>query len=147
MTENLLENLLAETEIDDQTLSQLVRLPTWTARQAQQVLQAQAKSGKSIVRFAARYRFSPSRLYNWRRRLEAPGSGAPLEPLPAPFVPVCISAPPTTQSPAPLDPADRPDPPCGLRVRMPSGTLVRVYNEAPESLVRCVLLALKESAC
>ena len=144
MNENLYDKLLTETEIDDQTLSQLVRLPTWTARQAHQVLQAQARSGKSIVRFAARHRFSPSRLYNWRKRLEAPESGVGVDELPAPFVPVCISVPPMTET---LEQAVRPDPQCGLQVRLPSGTIVRVYCTAPESLVRCVLSALKEPAC
>ena len=110
MTENSFDNLLTQTEVDDQTLSHLVRLPTWTARQAQQVLQAQARSGKSIVRFAARHRFSPSRLYTWRKRLEAPATEAGRASLPAPFVPVCISVPPRTQTPEPLDPADPPDP-------------------------------------
>ena len=147
MTDNSFEDLLAETEIDDQTLSQLVRLPTWTARQAKQVLQAQARSGKSIVRFAARHRFSPSRLYTWRKRLEAPAPDPGVEALPAPFVPVCISVPPMTQATAPLLPAGRCDPPCGLWVRMPSGATVRVYSEAPEPLVRCVLSALKEPPC
>ena len=147
MTENSFENLLSETEIDDQTLSHLVRLPTWTARQAHQVLQAQARSGKSIVRFAARHRFSPSRLYTWRKRLEAPATGGSVESLPAQFVPVCISVPPMAETPEPLAQADRPDPSCGLRVRLPSGTIVRVYCRAPESLVRCVLSALKEPAC
>ena len=143
MTENSFENLRTETELDDQTLSHLVRLPIWTERQARQVLQAQARSGKSIVRFAARHRFSPSRLYTWRKRLEGPGSGVEAQALPAPFVPVCISAS-STQRPKT---ADRAEPPCGLQVRLPSGTTVRVYCTAPESLVRCVLSALKESAC
>lgn len=64
MTENSFDKALIQTELDDQTLSQLVRLPTWTQRQAWQVLQAQACSGQSIVRFADRHRFSPSRLYS-----------------------------------------------------------------------------------
>ncbi len=147
MTENSFENLFTDTEMDDRTLSQLIRLPTWTALQAHQVLQAQARSGKSIVRFAARHGFSPSRLYHWRKRLEASGSGSDLAPLPAPFVPVGIEPPSMTQTPTPLAPAVRPALSCGLRVRLPSGTLVRVYPEAPESLVRCVLSALRESAC
>jgi len=92
------------------------------------VLQAQARSGKSIVRFAARHRFSPSRLYTWRKRLEAPATEAGVEALPAPFVPVCISVPPMTETTTPLVPVGRRDPPCGLRVRMPSGATVRVYR-------------------
>lgn len=147
MTENSFDKLLTETELDDKTLIHLVRLPMWTARQAHQVLQAQARSGKSIVRFAARHRLSPSRLYTWRKRLEAPASEGGIQALPAPFVPVCISVPPRTQTPETLEPADRPEPPCGLRVRLPSGTTVRVYSAAPESLVRCVLSALKEPLC
>lgn len=147
MTENLIDSLRTEAELDDHALSQLVRLPTWTARQAQQVLQAQARSGKSILRFAARHRFSPSRLYHWRKRLEAPACGAGVQGLPAPFVPVFISEPPVAQTPEPPDPADRSEPPCELQVLMPSGATVRVSRQAPESLVRCVLLALKEPAC
>lgn len=147
MTDHSFENLLTDTEIDDQTLSKLVRLPMWTAQQAKQVLQAQARSGHSIVRFAARHRTSPSRLYTWRKRLESPATAAGVEALPFPFVPVCISVPPMSQTPAPLLPAGRCDPPCGLRVRMPSGATVRVYRDAPQSLVHCVLSALKEPPC
>ena len=147
MTENSFEDLLAETEIDDQTLSQLVRLPMWTPRQAKQVLQAQARSGKSIVRFAARHRFSPSRLYTWRKRLEAPLPEAGVQAFTCPVRPsLYLGAPEHTGDRA--APPDRPlRLPLRLWVRMPSGATVRVYREAPEALVRCVLSALKEPAC
>ena len=144
MTENSFEDLLAETEIDDQTLSQLVRLPMWTPRQA--------KAGAA----------SAGAQWQVHCALRSP---APLQPQPSIYLAQAVGSPapeagsrrclPCSSqfvSRCPEHTGDRAAPPdrplrlpCGLWVRMPSGATVRVYREAPEALVRCVLSAPRKS--
>ncbi|HEX3594863.1 MAG TPA: transposase [Polyangiaceae bacterium] len=43
--------------------------PRWTEQHAREVLDALARSGKSVARFAADLGLDPQRVYAWRRRL------------------------------------------------------------------------------
>ena len=69
--------MVKENGIDQEELSHILRLPSWTAEQAAQVLEAQRKSGLSQAQYAAQRGFSVGRLYNWKSKLRAKLRTAP----------------------------------------------------------------------
>ena len=68
---------VSECGIDQEELAHILRLPSWTAEQAAQVLEAQRKSGLSQAQYAAQRGFSVGRLYNWKSKLRAKLRTAP----------------------------------------------------------------------
>lgn len=69
--------MVKENGIDQEELSHILRLTSWTAEQAAQVLEAQRKSGCSQAQYAAQEGFSVGRLYNWKSKLRAKLRTAP----------------------------------------------------------------------
>lgn len=69
--------MVEENGIDQEELAHILRLPSWTAEQAAQVLEAQRKSGLSQAQYAAQRGFSVGRLYNWKSKLRAKLRTAP----------------------------------------------------------------------
>ena len=69
--------MVKENGIDQEELSHILRLPSWTAEQAAQVLEAQRKSGLSQAQYAAQRGFLVGRLYNWKSKLRAKLRTAP----------------------------------------------------------------------
>ena len=69
--------MVKENGIDQEELSHILSLPSWTAEQAAQVLEAQRKSGCSQAQYAAQEGFSVGRLYNWKSKLRAKLRTAP----------------------------------------------------------------------
>ena len=69
--------IVKENGIDQEELSHILRLTSWTAEQAAQVLEAQRKSGCSQAQYAAQEGFSVGRLYNWKSKLRAKLRTAP----------------------------------------------------------------------
>ena len=69
--------MVKENGIDQEELSHILRLTSWTAEQAAQVLEAQRKSGCSQAQYAAQRGFSVGRLYNWKSKLRAKLRTAP----------------------------------------------------------------------
>lgn len=68
---------VSECGIDQEERAHTLRLPSWTAEQAAQVLEAQRKSGRSQAQYAAQRGFSVGRLYNWKSKLRAKLRTAP----------------------------------------------------------------------
>ena len=66
--------MVKENGIDQEELSHILRLTSWTA---EQVLEAQRKSGCSQAQYAAQQGFSVGRLYNWKSKLRAKLRTAP----------------------------------------------------------------------
>lgn len=56
--------------LDEQELAQLLALPTWNQRQAEQILQAQVASGQGIAAFAKQRGQTAGRIYNWKTKLK-----------------------------------------------------------------------------
>ncbi len=69
--------MVKENGIDQEELSHILRLTSWTAEQAAQVLEAQRKSGLSQAQYAAQRGFLVGRLYNWKSKLRAKLRTAP----------------------------------------------------------------------
>ncbi len=65
-----------------ETLAEILKLPTWTREQAARVVEAQSRSGLSQARYAAQQGFSVGRLYNWKSKLRAKLRTAPTEAIP-----------------------------------------------------------------
>jgi len=57
----------------------------WTEAEAQTILEAQRRSGQSLLAFARRHGIGSHRLYDWRRRLGGTGVAAR-------FLPVTVKA-------------------------------------------------------
>lgn len=127
-------------------LHALLKLPQWTPEQTALIIQAQSRSGLSRAAFCRRAGVKLWRLYKWRGH---PASSGPINPapqgdhspppldsaLPPSFVPLQVLA-----STAPEQAAA----PCAELVH-PSGLRLRLWPQAPQSLVLTLFQALVAS--
>lgn len=120
----------------------------WNEAQAQEVLEAQRRSGLCIAAFARRHQLLPQRLYSWQKRLtDRPAQQAPpsaqAQPL---FVPVRVVEPP-------VPPAAPPAPLCSqgsgcVELVLKTGHLIRLFADFEEETLHRVLRVLhKETSC
>jgi len=63
----------------------------WSTQDARRVLQAQERSGLSILAFAREHDLSHERLYRWKRKLETSGEGSKDELAEIEFTPVVVT--------------------------------------------------------
>lgn len=112
----------------------------WTEAEARRVLVELRASGESIIHFARKRGFYPSRLYQWMNRL---GERAKKKPLPhARFIPVTVAQPPRPERPAEGAVPRRPA--AGARVTVEiNGHLVHVERGFDPNLLRAVVTALE----
>ena len=118
------------------TLNHILAQNRWTEPDAREVLAAQASSGLSIAKFAARHSITDQRIYFWRQRLAPAVVTAPK------FVEVAAQAVRTpTGSPAVSQPgvsAPR------YEVVLAHGELLRIEGPLDPTALRTLLAVLRE---
>ena len=129
----------------DSQLAQLLKLSTWTAAQAEQMLQIQRQSGLSVMAFCRRIGIKHHRLYTARDKQErslsqpTPKSADSLQVqsmLPPEFVPLRVSIPATGLTVSDI---------CA-ELCHPSGVRLLLSAQTPDSLARA-LCSVLVSAC
>ena len=125
----------------DSQLAQLLKLSTWTAAQAEQMLQIQRRSGLSVVAFCRRVGIKQHRLYAGRRKQSqrTPLAALPEKEslpqqsrLPPDFVPLRISLPVSESTMGSV---------CA-ELSHPSGVRLQFSAQIPESLARALCSVL-----
>ena len=129
----------------DSQLAQLLKLSTWTAAQAEQMLQIQRQSGLSVIAFCRRVGIKHHRLYTARNKQKrsfsqpTPKSTESLQVqsmLPPEFVPIRVSAAAMESTVSDI---------CA-ELCHPSGVRLLLSAQTPDSLARA-LCSVLVSAC
>jgi hypothetical protein len=103
----------------------------WSEATAGPILDAQEKSGKSLIRFSKEHGIDPMRVYRWKRRLRAT-SAVSTKPC---FVPVKIcSSPKSTEASG------------GLELVLANGRVIRIQGDFDAEVLRRVVSALEEGS-